>query len=172
MEENKEKLFNETVVKLGLVSFFADIASEMLYPITPIFLTTVLGASMTSLGLIEGTAEAIASLLKVGSGYWSDRIQSRKPFVWIGYLLAAVAKPLTGLSSSWTGVLVARSIDRVGKGLRGGPRDALLAESVSPQLRGAAFGWHRAMDTLGAAIGPLFAIWYLETYHDQLSEIY
>lgn len=172
MEENKDKLFNETVVKLGLVSLFADIASEMLYPITPIFLTTVLGASMTSLGLVEGIAEAIASLLKASAGSWSDRLQSRKPFVWGGYLLSALAKPLTGFAGSWVGVLGARSLDRVGKGLRGGPRDALLAESVSEKLRGAAFGWHRAMDTLGAAIGPLLAIWYMQSYSDDLRSIY
>lgn len=168
----QDKLFNETVVKLGFVSLFADIASEMLYPITPIFLTTVLGASMASLGLVEGVAEAVASLLKASSGIWSDKMESRKPFVWSGYLLSALAKPLTGIAGSWAGVLGARSLDRVGKGLRGGPRDALLAESVSPSLRGAAFGWHRAMDTLGAAIGPLLAIWYLQYHSPDLRSIY
>ncbi len=144
----------------------------MLYPITPIFLTTVLGASMTSVGFIEGMAEGIASLLKTFSGRWSDRISRRKPFVVVGYLLSALAKPLTGLSTSWTGVLMARGLDRTGKGLRGAPRDAMLAEAVSPKLRGAAFGWHRAMDTLGAAIGPLLAVIYLTYFSSNLRNIY
>jgi MFS family permease len=160
LKETKEVL-TPTVVTLGLVSLFADISSEMLYPITPIFLTSVLGASMSSVGLIEGAAEATASLLKTYSGAWSDRIGRRMPFVAFGYFLAAVGKPLIGFSSSWTQVLLARSLDRTGKGLRTAPRDALLAEAVPEKLRGAAFGWHRAMDTMGAAIGPLFAILFL-----------
>lgn len=167
----KEMALNPTVKRLGFISFLADVSSEMLYPITPIFLTTVLGASVTSLGIIEGTAEATASLLKTYSGFWSDRIRKRKVFVWVGYLLAALAKPLTGLAQSWTHVLGARSFDRVGKGLRTAPRDALLADSVPENLRGAAFGWHRMMDTLGAAIGPLLAILYLQ-YSSNLRLIY
>lgn len=169
---SSDKVLNPTVVKLGLVSLFADISSEMLYPITPIFLTTVLGASMTSVGFIEGVAEATASLMKTYSGAWSDRISRRKPFVAFGYLLAALAKPLIGISTSWTHVLVARGLDRTGKGIRTAPRDALLAEAVSEKLRGAAFGWHRAMDSLGAAIGPLLAILYLSANHHDLRKIY
>lgn len=167
----KESALSPTVKRLGLVSFLADISSEMLYPITPIFLTTLLGASVTSVGFIEGLAEAIASLLKTYSGFWSDRIQRRKPFIWTGYLLAAIAKPLTGVSHAWTHVLFARAFDRTGKGLRTAPRDALLAESVPVYLRGAAFGWHRLMDTLGAAVGPLLAILFLR-YSDNLRWIY
>lgn len=167
----KETALSPTVKRLGLISFLADVSSEMLYPITPIFLTTVLGASVTSVGFIEGLAEAIASLLKTYSGFWSDRIQSRKHFIWIGYLLAAIAKPLTGISQAWTHVLFARAFDRTGKGLRTAPRDALLAESVPVYLRGAAFGWHRLMDTLGAAIGPLLAILFLK-YSSNLRWIY
>lgn len=143
----------------------------MLYPITPIFLSTVLGASMLHIGLIEGVAEALASLLKSSSGLWSDRIRSRRHFVWIGYLLTAIAKPVIGVSHSWSGVLLARGLDRTGKGIRTAPRDALLSEAVAPQFRGAAFGWHRAMDTLGAAIGPLIAVVYLK-YHSDLRSIY
>lgn len=158
---SNEKVLNPTVKRLGLISFLADVSSEMLYPITPIFLTTVLGASATSLGLIEGLAEAIASLLKTYSGMWSDRIQKRKPFIWLGYLFAALAKPLTGGALSWVHVLFARAFDRTGKGLRSAPRDALLADSVPSSLRGSAFGWHRMMDTLGAATGPLLAILFL-----------
>ncbi|HWU42055.1 MAG TPA: MFS transporter, partial [Bdellovibrio sp.] len=172
MEDNKtETALSPTVKRLGLISFLADVSSEMLYPITPIFLTTVLGASVSSVGLIEGFAEAVASLLKTYSGFWSDRIQSRKTFIWVGYLFAALAKPITGLAQTWTHVLFARGFDRTGKGLRTAPRDALLAESVPVHLRGAAFGWHRMMDTLGAAIGPLLAILFLK-FSTNLRDIY
>lgn len=128
---SEQKALNPTVVKLGIVSFFADVASEMLYPITPIFLTSILGASVTSVGLIEGIAESIASLLKTYSGSWSDSISKRKPFILFGYFLGAISKPLIGLSHSWSGVLGARAIDRTGKGLRSAPRDALIADCVS-----------------------------------------
>ncbi len=165
-----KKALTPTVVRLGIVSFFADVSSEMLYPITPIFLTVVLGTSIFNVGLIEGVAEGIASLLKTYSGRWSDRIRARKTFVWIGYLFAALAKPITGAASSWLQVLFARSFDRFGKGIRSAPRDALLAEAVDPEFRGAAFGWHRMMDTLGAAVGPLFAILFLR-YHSKPAEL-
>jgi MFS family permease len=171
-EENKEQVLNPTVVKLGLVSFFADVASEMLYPITPIFLTTVLGASMASLGMIEGIAEALASLLKIYSGSWSDRISRRKPFIVIGYLLGAISKPFIGLSTSWFHVLGARGLDRTGKGIRSAPRDALISDSVSSANQGAAFGWHRGMDTLGAAVGPLFAIFLMSFNSQNLRSLY
>jgi len=163
---------NRTILQLGIISFFGDISSEMLYPITPIFLTSVLGASMTSLGLIEGCAEAVASILKIYSGVWSDRIQKRKPFIVVGYLFASLAKPMTGLATLWTHVLFARSFDRVGKGLRTAPRDALLSESVSADQRGHAFGVHRMFDTMGAAIGPLLAIAYLSYGEQSLRNIY
>jgi MFS family permease len=163
---------NPTVKKLGLVSLFADISSEMLYPITPIFLTTVLGTSMSAVGLIEGVAEAIASLMKTYSGLWSDRLKKRKIFVSLGYFLSAIAKPLTGLASSWGFVLMARGLDRSGKGLRSAPRDALIAESVSADVLGAAFGWHRSMDSMGAVIGPLLALLYLSYFADHLRPIY
>ncbi len=146
----------------------------MLYPITPIFLTTILGASVFDVGLIEGIAEGVASLLKTYSGSWSDRLQKRKTFVWAGYLLSALAKPITGAAGSWLHVLFARSFDRFGKGIRSSPRDALIADSIAPEFRGAAFGWHRGMDTLGAAIGPLLAIFYLHFFQsqNQLREVY
>lgn len=175
MEENilaKEKALNPTVVKLGFVSFFADVASEMLYPVTPIFLTTVLGASMASLGLIEGIAEAIASLLKTYSGSWSDSLAKRKPFILVGYLLGAISKPFIGLSQNWTHVLGARALDRTGKGIRSAPRDALIADSVEPAKRGAAFGWHRGMDTMGAAIGPLLTVVLLSVNSENLRSLY
>jgi MFS family permease len=163
---------NPTVVKLGLVSFFADVASEMLYPITPIFLTTVLGASMASVGIIEGIAESIASLMKTYSGSWSDRINKRKPFIISGYALGALAKPLIGISTSWMDVLFARGVDRTGKGLRSAPRDAMIADSVSADKRGAAFGWHRGMDTLGAAVGPLLAFVLISLNPDDLRPLF
>lgn len=172
MEQNKEKALNSTVIKLGIISFFADVASEMLYPVTPIFLTTVMGVSMASLGLIEGVAEAIASLLKTYSGSWSDSISKRKPFILVGYFLGAISKPFIGLSQSWFHVLGARALDRTGKGLRSAPRDALIADSVAPANRGAAFGWHRGMDTFGAAVGPLLAIGLLSLNSDQLRPLY
>lgn len=164
---SKERsVLNATVLRLGFISFLGDVSSEMLYPIAPIFLTTVLGASMASVGVIEGFAEAVSGILKTYSGQWSDRIGRRTPFIWIGYLFAASAKPLTGFASTWIHVLGTRALDRVGKGLRTSPRDALLSESVAPDLRGAAFGWHRLMDTLGAAIGPLVAVWILSSRSD------
>jgi MFS family permease len=168
--QNDQRGLSPTVVRLGLVSFFADVSSEMLYPITPLFLTMVLHTSVANVGLIEGVAEGVASLLKTFSGLWSDRIQKRKVFVWMGYLCAAVAKPLIGGASSWPQVLFARSFDRFGKGIRTAPRDALLSESVDSKNRGAAFGWHRAMDTLGAAVGPLLALCYLH-FHSKLEDL-
>jgi MFS family permease len=167
--EPQAKVLNKTVLKLGLVSFFADVASEMLYPLTPIFLTSVLGASVFNVGLIEGCAEGTASLLKTYSGFWSDKLRKRKTFIWLGYLLAAIAKPLTGASTSWTQVFGARCLDRFGKGIRTAPRDALLSEAVDEKNRGLAFGYHRAMDTMGAAVGPLFAIYFLSRNSDPQS---
>ena len=155
---------NPVIYKVGLISFFADLSSELLYPITPLFLTSVLGASMTSLGLIEGCAELTASLLKGWAGQRSDAYGKRRPFVWGGYLVSTISKGLIGLSSSWVGVLIARSLDRVGKGLRTAPRDALIAESVPKEQLGFAFGVHRGMDTLGAVLGPLAAIYLLRVW--------
>lgn len=146
------------VVRLGLVSFFADVSSEMLYPITPIFLASVLHAPVEAIGLIEGVAEAVASLLKSVFGRVSDRTGKRKPYVLGGYTVAALAKPLIALAHAWPVVLVARVADRFGKGMRTSPRDALLADYTPPEVRARAFGWHRAMDSAGAVIGPLIAL--------------
>jgi MFS family permease len=154
------------VLLLGCISFFTDIASEMLYPITPIFLTTILGSSMTNVGLIEGISEGVSSLLKTYSGFWSDRIAKRKPFIFLGYLLSAISRPLIGLSTLPLHVLGARATDRLGKGLRTAPRDALIAEMVGPNERGLAFGWHRSLDTLGAVIGPLLTLFLLKYFSD------
>lgn len=145
-----------TVFAAGIVSLLMDISTEMLTPVLPLFVTGVLGASAVTLGLIEGAAEATASWLKVVSGRLSDR-GARKPWAVAGYGLSALSRPLLALSASWPQLLGARLVDRTGKGLRGAPRDAIIAADTPPAELGRAFGVHRAMDTLGAAIGPLVA---------------
>ncbi len=146
-----------TVIALGAVSLFTDLSSEMIYPLLPVFLSGVLGAGALSLGVIEGVAESASSFLKVVSGIWSDRVRRRKPLLLLGYGLSGVARPLIGLATAWSFVLVMRFADRVGKGLRTSPRDALIADVTEPSLRGRAYGLHRAMDHAGAALGPLVA---------------
>lgn len=145
------------VFALGLASLLTDLSSEMIYPLLPVFLTTVLGAGAMALGLVEGLAETVASLLKVLSGAWSDRTARRKPWVVLGYGIAGVARPLIGLATSWGFVLAMRFTDRIGKGLRTAPRDALIANAVPANERGRAFGFQRSMDHLGAVLGPLVA---------------
>jgi len=149
---------SKNVFVLGLVSFFNDVASEMIYPLVPIFLTSVLAAPVAIVGLIEGVAESTASILKVISGWLSDKRQKRKPFVVLGYSFSAISKILLGLAYSWPFVLLARFIDRFGKGTRTSARDALITESSEASVRGKSFGFHRALDTLGAVIGPLIAL--------------
>lgn len=149
------------VIILGVVSLLTDVSSEMLYPVVPLFLTAVLHAPMTVVGLVEGVAESTASLLKILSGWWSDRVGRRGPFVVWGYSLSAVSKPLLALAGTWHLVLFSRLVDRTGKGLRTSPRDALIAASCAPEVRGKAYGLHRAMDTVGAVLGPLLALWLL-----------
>ena len=152
------------VLALAAVSFLTDVSSEMIYPLLPIFLTTVLGANASFIGAIEGAAETTASLLKLASGWWSDRVQKRKPLVLAGYGLASAMRPLVAIAQSATQVLLIRVADRVGKGLRNAPRDALIAESVDPSIRGRAFGFHRAADHAGGVLGPLIAFAVL-TWH-------
>ncbi len=155
------KGIKKNVFVLGLVSFFTDISSEMLYPIIPIFLTTVLAAPMSIVGIIEGIAESTASILKVVSGWLSDKSGKRKPYVIFGYSLSTVSKPLLAFATTWHFVLTARFLDRFGKGLRSSARDALIADSTDAQYRGKAFGFHQSLDTLGAVIGPLLALLFL-----------
>jgi len=145
------------IYALGATSLLNDAASEMIYPLLPVFLTVVLGASATTLGIIEGSADALSSLLKLASGHVSDRIGRRKPLVVAGYLLASLARPLVAFAHSAGFVLAVRLTDRVGKGLRSSPRDALIAELAAPALHARAFGIHEAMDHAGAVIGPLVA---------------
>jgi MFS family permease len=147
----------------GWVSLFNDASSEMIYPLLPLFITGVLKASRSSLGLIEGVAEATASLLKVYSGTLSDRFRTRKLPMAVGYGLSLAARPLIAAAGSWEAVFVARFTDRFGKGIRTAPRDAVLADSTPVDIRGRAFGVHRALDTVGAAIGPAAAMFLLGT---------
>jgi len=157
---------------LALVSLLTDAASEMIYPLLPVFLTTVLGASPAMLGLIEGAAESTAALVKLGSGWWSDRIGRYTPMVLIGYGIATITRPFIGVAQSALQVVSLRLIDRVGKGIRGAPRDALLAGAVDSSQRGRAFGFHRAADHLGAVIGPLIAWMLLQWVHLDLRTVF
>jgi MFS family permease len=157
LKKTGDRPLNTGVVTLGWVSFLNDTASEMIYPLLPDFITRVLGAGPAVLGLIEGIAEATASLAKVAAGWWSDKVKRRKPFVVLGYSIATVARPLTGLAVSWGQVLAIRFSDRLGKGLRTPPRDALLADLAPSSGRGRAFGIQRAMDNAGALVGPILA---------------
>lgn len=166
----KSKISKQVVI-LGLVSLFTDIASEMLYPVTPIFLTAVLGSSMAVVGIIEGIAEVTAGLLKGYFGNLSDKLGKRSIFVVLGYGISAIAKPLPGIFQNIPVVLTSRVSDRIGKGIRTAPRDALLA-SYSKGNTGAVFGFHRAMDTLGAAIGPIVALILLSLYPDNFQLIF
>ena len=146
------------VFRLGIVSFATDIASEMAYPLIPIFLTSTLGAPVAALGVIEGVAEGTASSLKVVSGWLSDRVGRRKGLVAAGYALSVLGKALLALAFAWPQVFAARFVARFGKGVRTSPRDALIADGTPSSLLGRAFGFHRALDTAGAVVGPLIAL--------------
>ncbi|MDB5915137.1 MAG: major facilitator superfamily transporter [Ramlibacter sp.] len=143
---------------LGFVSLLMDVSSEMIHSLLPVFLVTGLGTSMLTVGLLEGAAEATALIVKVFSGAWSDWLGRRKPLAVLGYGLGAASKPLFALATTAGMVLAARLIDRVGKGIRGAPRDALVADLVEPGMRGAAFGLRQSLDTVGAFLGPVIAI--------------
>ncbi|MFH0812254.1 MAG: MFS transporter [Pseudomonadota bacterium] len=158
---SKNRFFSglgRNVAVLGLVSFFNDVSSEMIYPILPLFLTITLGASAELLGLIEGIAESTAATLKLFSGWLSDKLQRRKSIAVSGYSLSALSRPLMAMAMVGWHVLLIRFTDRVGKGIRTAPRDALIADSTEPEFRGKAFGFHRAMDHAGAVVGPLIAM--------------
>lgn len=157
-----------TVWLLSLVSFLNDTASEMLYPVMPIFLTQVLGAPVFVLGIIEGIAEGAASIFKTVFGYWSDRLQRRKPFVVSGYGASAISKIIIALSYSWPVVFIGRFVDRLGKGARTGPRDALLLDATDETNKGFIFGFHRSMDTAGAVVGPAIALMLLWAFHNNI----
>ncbi|MEW6102047.1 MAG: MFS transporter [Candidatus Omnitrophota bacterium] len=163
-------MFN--IILLGIASLLTDISSEMVYPLLPVYLVSVLGASPAILGLIEGVAESLASLLKVFSGYFSDKIKSRKPFTILGYSCSCLGKLFLYLSTGWGYVFFARVIDRFGKGIRTAPRDALIAESTDNGSRGASFGLHRAMDSFGAASGVLLAFFLITRYKGDFKNIF
>jgi MFS family permease len=150
------------VVLLGFVSLLNDTASEMIYPLLPIFLTTTLGATPLIVGMIEGAADGLASILKFVAGSFSDRLGRRKPLIVSGYGLAAGSRVMIGLAAAWPWVLSARLVDRTGKGIRSAPRDAMIADVTEPENRGRAFGFHRALDHTGAVIGPLIAVVLLQ----------
>ena len=149
---------HRNVFLAGLVSLFNDASSEMIYPLLPLFITGVLHAGKGALGWVEGAAEATASLLKVASGLWSDRYSNRKAPMFAGYGLSLLARPFIATAGTWGQVLGARVLDRTGKGIRTAPRDAIISDCTPPEVRGKAYGFHRAMDTVGATVGPLVAI--------------
>lgn len=146
---------------LGWTSLFTDAATEVIYPLLPLYLARVLGASATSLGIIEGVAEGVNSVLKLVSGWWSDRSTQRRPIVILGYTISSAARPLIALTTTWPQVLAIRALDRTGKGIRGAPRDALLTRFAGAHNRGRIFGFHRSMDHTGAIIGPVLATIFL-----------
>lgn len=162
----KTSILSRTVVLLGLVSLFTDMASEMLYPVMPLYLESI-GFSIAGIGLLEGIAEATAGLSKGFFGQWSERIGRRLPFVQIGYGISSVTKPLMAAFTFPAWVLFARMAERLGKGIRTGGRDALLSGAATPETKARVFGFHRAMDTAGAAIGPLIALVFLYFYPGQ-----
>ena len=151
------------VILLGLVSFFADISTEMVYPIIPLYLTSVFGATPALVGIIEGLAESISSLLKVYSGYITDRYQRKKPLAFLGYSAGVLYKLVLILANSWSGILGARVVDRIGKGIRTSPRDVMVSESAGTDNVGLAFGIHKSLDMAGSAVGILVAYLLLKS---------
>ena len=157
-EENEAQLGFKNVVRLGYVSLFTDISSEMIFAILPLFIVTQLGATAGVLGLIEGAAEASNSLFRIFSGVLTDRMTKRKPLVLLGYGLSSFAKPLFAVATSWTQAFAVRVTDRAGKGMRTSPRDALISDSIKKSQAGKAFGVHESLDQVGAVLGPLIAV--------------
>jgi len=170
--DHSSRRLGRNVYALAAVSFFTDVSSEMIYPLLPVFLTTVLGANAGFIGVIEGTAESTAALLKLVSGWWSDRIRRRKPLIVAGYTLASAMRPLVAIAQTATQVLLIRVSDRVGKGIRNSPRDALVADSVHPSMRGRAFGLRSAADNAGALLGPLIAFGLISAWHLSLRSVF
>ncbi len=162
----------KTVWALGFVSLFIDISSEIIHALLPLFMTTTLGLSVALVGLIDGIAESTASIVKVFSGYISDRLGKRKPLILLGYGLGALSKPLFPLAAGLLPVLIARFSDRIGKGIRGAPRDALVADVTPPEIRGRAFGLRQSMDTIGAFLGPVFAIGLMVAFSNDMRAVF
>lgn len=161
---NREKKyfgFGKNIIIAGLVSFFMDVSSEMIYPLVPLFLSNVLGVNKSVIGLIEGVAESTASILKTFSGWLSDRIGNRKWLMVVGYGISTFSRPLVAIAAGWHYVMDSRFMDRFGKGIRTAPRDAVIAESTNDAYLGRAFSFHRSLDTLGAVVGPGLAFFLL-----------
>ncbi len=159
----KNRFLNSNIVLLGLVSFFVDMSTEMVYPLIPLYLTATLGTSPAIIGVIEGIAESIASILKVFSGFIGDVYQNKKTLAFAGYAASVIYKIFLIIASSWTGVLIARIIDRTGKGIRTAPRDALVAQSNRGNNLGGSFGLHKMLDMAGSALGVVFAYFFIAT---------
>lgn len=157
---------------LAFASLLNDSASEMIYPLLPVFLTSVLGATPVIVGVIEGAADGLASILKYFAGSYSDRLTRRKPFIVAGYGLAAASRALIAAAGRWPAVLTARLIDRTGKGIRSAPRDALIADVTPAPERGRAFGFQRALDHTGAVVGPLLALLFLDVVHVEMRTLF
>ena len=157
---------------LGWVSLATDAATEAIYPLLPFFLTRVLGASVVSLGVVEGAAEAVSSVLKIASGRVADRSRSKRPLVLFGYSVSSIARPFIAITTTWPQVFAIRVLDRVGKGVRSAPRDAMLATWATPATRGQVYGFHRAMDHLGAVIGPTLASGFLFFYPEHYRTLF
>src|SRR5581483_2855788 len=151
------KKIPKTVFQLGLVSFFNDLGKEMIYPVVPLFLTQMLGAGPVALGLVESIAEGTSSLLKVFSGIKTDRMRHRKPFLFWGYGISGLFRPLIAVAQAWPAVLLFRFVDRMGKALRSAPQDALIADVTKPSTLGASYGFHSSMDNAGQLLGPFVA---------------
>ncbi len=163
---------SKNVFYLSLASFLTDVSTEIIYPLLPIFLTSVLGASTAFVGLVEGIAETTASLWKLFSGWLSDKLNKRKSIVVLGYTLSGITRPLIAISTAAWHILAVRFIDRVGKGVRTSPRDALIADCTDPDCQGKAFGFHRSLDHLGAVVGPILAFFLLSLFHNNYRAVF
>jgi len=173
MEKNNKKTFiASNIILLGLVSLFTDISAEMVYPILPIYLSSVMGATPTIIGIIEGIAESLASIIKLFSGIFADKYGNKKRLAFIGYSSSLLNKIIIIFSATWTGVLLARIVDRFGKGIRTAPRDALIAEAADKEKLGKAFGLHKGLDLLGTAIGILLAYFILSQNEGDYKKIF
>jgi MFS family permease len=172
MTDPERPRLGRNVFALAGVSLLTDVSSEMIYPLLPVFLTVVLGANASFIGAIEGAAETTAALIKLASGWWSDRVRKRKPLVLLGYGIASAMRPLVAIAQSATQVLFVRLADRVGKGIRNAPRDALLADSVDVSIRGRAFGVQRSGDHMGGVLGPLIAYLLLSRHWAEMRTVF
>ena len=175
MDSGQEKKYfglGKNVFFTGLVSFFMDVSSEMIYPLVPLFLANVLGVNKSVIGLIEGIAESTASLLKIFSGWLSDRIGKRKHLMLAGYTISTLSRPIIALAGGWHQVLTARFVDRLGKGIRTAPRDAIIAESTETSHLARAFSFHRSMDTMGAVVGPAIALLLLQLHNNNYQMVF